>query len=117
MKKILVFILVVALCLTGLWGCADGNKKEYSARVVCVTEEGIIVQIPALGEDYIYVKNVNDDLQIKSLNTVYMEFEESDLKAESETFVDVFGKEQTYSYILENPKSIRLASPGEPTFG
>jgi hypothetical protein len=116
MKKILVFILVVALCLAGLWGCA-GGKKEYSARVEGLTEDGIIVRIPDSDLGYVYVKHVNADLQIGSLDTVYMEFEESDLKAESGTFVDVFGKEQTYSYILENPKSIRLASPGEPTFG
>ncbi len=117
MKKVLTLILTITLCLTGLRGCADETKKEYSARVESVTEDGIIVRIPALDQEYIYVKNVNNDLQIKPFHTVFMEFEESDLKAESGTFWDISGREQTYSYVLESPKSIRLPSPGEPTYG
>ena len=113
MKKILVFILVVALCLAGLWGCA-GGKKEYSARVEGLTEDGIIVRIPDSDLGYVYVKHVNADLQIGSLDTVYMEFEESDLKAESGTFVDVFRPipiswktPKAFAWLLrENPHSV-----------
>jgi hypothetical protein len=118
MKKVLLFIIAMTVCLSVLFGCAtDVDVQKKSCRVVCLQEDGIIVDIEYVG--YVYVKNVNTDLEISTLNTVVMVFSESDLNPASGTFLNFDGRELNYSYILENPKSIRLADPdsGEPTFG
>ena len=114
MKKIGAFML--ALCLVVLMGCAQNAQGKF-CRVVAVQEKGIVVEIEAVG--VVYVKNIPADLKIEALDTVVMEFSETDLQLESGKFVDAFGEEQNYSYILETPQSIRLADPSadEPTFG
>ena len=116
MKRWITLLIAMTLCLLALFGCStDADGQTKFCRVVCVQEEGIIVDIEQLG--YVYVKTVNADFVI--LSTVVMEFSESDLKPASGTFLKFDGSEQNYSYILETPKSIRLADPaaGEPTFG
>ena len=60
---------------------------------------------------------VDADLEIAPLDTVVMKFSASDLESASGAFTDYFGAEETYSYILENPKSIRHTKPGEETYG
>ncbi len=129
MKKVLLFMIAVAVCFTVLAGCAQDVPtvdtqdaptvavQEESCRVEGIQEDGIVVYMPSTG--YVYVKNVDSALGIKLLNTVVMKFYESDLKAEEGAFLDFAGKEQQYAYVLENPVSIRLADPasGEPTFG
>ena len=65
----------------------------------------------------VYVKQVDAALEIEPLDTVVMEFSADDLKSASGTFTDAYGDEQTYSYILGSPKSIRHTTEDEPTFG
>ena len=60
---------------------------------------------------------VNLDIKTYAMDTVVMEFSENDLISAKGTFVDCFGKEQDYLYILENPQNIRLTTLEEPTFG
>lgn len=118
MKKVLLFVITVTLVLSALFGCStDADIQKKSCRVVCLQEDGMIVDIEQLG--YVYVKNVNANLAIRTLNTVIIEFSEHDLKPVSGTFLNFDGRELSYSYILETPNSIRLADPaaGEPTFG
>ncbi len=118
MKKGLLFIFTMIFCLSVFLGCsADMDTERQFCRVVCLEEDGIIVSIEYIG--YVYVKNVNANLEIRELNTVVMEFSETDLTPANGTFLNFDGRELNYSYILENPKSIRLADPeaGEPTFG
>ena len=123
MKKAVFFIIAITLCFVLLEAC-DKNAAGVSTqgefcRVLCLKEGGIVVEIPDMDLGYVYVKYSNSDLEIAPLDTVVIEFTESDLKLASEKFTDFFEEELTYSYILENPKSIRLADPssGEPTFG
>ena len=119
MKKVGAFVL--AVCLVFLMGCTqnagDVSTQGEFCRVVSVREDGIVVEIENVG--VVYVKNISADLKIEALDTVVMEFSETDLKSESGKFVDAFGEEQSYAFILETPQSIRLADPaaGEPTFG
>jgi hypothetical protein len=124
MKKAVYFAIAVAFCLSILCGCtseaAETDIQEESCRVLCLKEDGIVIAIiEAEQTRYVYVKHVDADLGIEPLDTVVIEFAEQDLKSESGTFTDAFGEEQDYSYILETPKSIRLAdsSVGEPTYG
>ena len=111
MKKVLLVVAVIALCLSLLSAC---GQEEEPFRVVCVKEVGIIIETD-LG--HVYVKNVSADFEIDELDTVYMVFSENDLKAESGTFIDYFGDERSYSYVLKTVESIRLPSEGEPTYG
>ena len=60
---------------------------------------------------------VNLDIETYAMDTVVMEFSENDLISARGTFVDCFGEEQDYLYILENPQNIRLTTLEEPTFG
>ena len=60
---------------------------------------------------------VNLDMETYAMDTVVMEFSENDLVSAKGTFVDCFGEEQDYLYILENPQNIRLTTLEEPTFG
>lgn len=123
MRKAVLFLFVVTLCLTALCGCteeaAKADPQEELCRVLCIKEDGIVVEIPSLDVGCVYVKLTNDDLEIEPLDTVVIEFSSSDLKSESGEFTDPFGEEQAYSYVLENHKNVRLAdtSVGEPTFG
>lgn len=120
-KKEISFVIVMLLCL-GLFfsGCSqntakDDNTQSKFCRVLCLTDDGNIVWIE--GIEHVYVKNVDTALKIAPLDTVVMEFSESDLETASEKFTDHFGEELSYSYILEDPKSIRLTTAEEPTFG
>jgi len=119
MKKTLCIMLAVTLCLAMLLvGCAQEPKTQGEfCRVLCLMDDGIVVWIADIG--HVYVKHVDAALGIKPLSTVVMDFAQSDLKAAEGAFTDAFGEELTYSYILETPRSIRLAdsAAGEPTFG
>ena len=123
MKKAVTMTIALLLCLTVLWGCTQEHTEPTTqgsfCRVLCLQNDGMIVEIPDMDLGYVYVKHINADLQIDPLDTVVMEFSESDLKPANEAFVDFFGVERIYEYTLEAPISIRLAdtSKGEPTFG
>ena len=98
-----------------LWRVTKTETQGEFCRVVCLKDDGIIVWA---GEyEHIYVKNVDVALDIKPLQTVVIDFSESDLQRANGTFTDSFGDEQTHSYILESPKSIRHTTSEEPTFG
>ena len=133
MKKSISLIVAITLCFTAfLCGCTNNTSEDSITttrsdeavnteiqgefcRVVCLKDDGIIVWA---GEyEHIYVKNVDVALDIKPLQTVVIDFSESDLQKAKGTFTDTFGDEQTYSYILESPKSIRHTTSEEPTFG
>lgn len=123
MKRAVFLIITIILCVALFEGCAKDATEVVTqgefCRVLCIKEDGIVVEIPDTDLGYVYVKYTNADLKIEPLDTVVIEFSESDLKSENEKFTDFFGEELTYLNILENPKSIRLADPsiGEPTFG
>ena len=135
MKKSIALIVAIIMLLTAfLCGCTKNTKEDVQdttttefqeitktetqgefCRVLCLKEYGIIVWA---GEyEHIYVKNIDVALDIKPLQTVVIDFSESDLQRAKGTFTDTFGDEQTYSYILESPKSIRHTTSEEPTFG
>lgn len=120
-KIVFVFLLTLSICLTVLSGCTQKatqiDTQGTFCRVVCVKNGGIILDIEHVG--YVYVKQIDTDQQIDVLDTVVMDFSQSDLIPETGDFLDFGGKERSYSYVLSAPKSIRLAdsSIGEPTFG
>ncbi len=133
MKKSISLIVAITLCLTAfLCGCTNNSINEDTTtaeseeitnteaqgelcRVVCLKDDGIVVWA---GEyEHIYVKNVDVALDIKPLQTVVIDFSESDLQRANGTFTDTFGDEQGYSYVLEKPKSIRRTTAEEPTYG
>lgn len=119
MKKAFVFIFSVMLCFAFFVGCSQYNEQSEaqseSCRVLCVMDDGFVVWIEDIGN--VYVKQLPANVKISALGTVVMEFYQRDLVSASGTFTDYFGKEQNYSYILENPKGIRLPTENEPTFG
>ena len=93
-----------------------GNKtSEVFCRVLNSEDNGMYVWTENFG--HIYVKYGKIDLEISPLDTVVIEFSESDLISANDQFTDFFGKEQNYLYILENPQNIRYTTPEEPTFG
>ena len=135
MKKSIALIIAIIMLLTAfLCGCTKNTKEDMQdttttefkeitktetqgefCRVLCLKDDGIVVWA---GEyEHIYVKNIDVALDIKPLQTVVIDFSESDLQKAKGTFTDSFGDEQTYSYILESPKSIRHTTSEEPTFG
>ena len=119
MKKTVLLVIAIVLCLAVFGGCTkDAQRVDTQGefcRVLCLEEDGIVVWIEDIGN--VYVKQVDAALVIEPLDTVVMEFSKDDLKSASGTFTDSFGDEQSYSYILENPKSIRRTAENEPTFG
>ena len=121
MKKTLALMISIALCLSFLAGCTHDASKSNTdgtfCRVVCLEGDGLIVDVENVG--YVYVKHIDSNLIIEPSDTVVIVFSENDLKSESGPFQNFDGRELSYSYILETPKSIRLAdtSAGEPTFG
>ena len=120
MKKAILFIITIMLCL-GLFlsGCSrnatESDTQSEFCRVLCLKDDGIVVWIENIGN--IYVKQVDASLKITPLDTVVMEFSESDLASATGIFTDAFGEEQSYLYILETPESIRYTTEEEPTFG
>ena len=137
MRKSLFFLITAVLCLATLLGCSqdvadvsivtetdtvsaadsvfDFDAEEKFCRVVSLKEDGIVVEIGYIG--YVYVKHIRSDMNIKELNTVVIKFSGDDLIAANGTFINFDGKEMSYSYILEEPESIRFTITGEPTFG
>ena len=133
MKKSIALIVAIIMLLTAfLCACTNNSINEDTAtveseeitnaeaqgefcRVVYLKNDGIIVW--AGKYEHIYVKNIDVDLDIKPLQTVVIDFSESDLQRANGAFTDTFGDEQNYSYILESPKSIRHTTSEEPTFG
>lgn len=120
MRKAILFAITIILCL-GLFlsGCSRNAAKSETqsefCRVLCLKGDGIVVWIENIGN--IYVKQVDASLKIAPLDTVVMEFSESDLESVTGTFTDAFGEEQSYLFILETPESIRYTTEEEPTFG
>ena len=120
MKKAIFLITAITLCLVFFFvGCSQDStevdvQNEF-CRVLCLKDDGIIVWIEDIGN--VYVKNVNITLEIEPLDTVVMEFSKDDLESANEKFTDCFGEEQSYLYILENPRSVRHTTEEEPTFG
>ena len=120
MKKVIIFLISIMLCLTLLLcGCSQNDaevevQSEF-CHVLCLKDDGIVVWIENIGN--VYVKHVDASLEIEPLDTVVMEFSKSDLKSASGQFIDFFGEEMNYSYIIENQKGIRHTTEEEPTFG
>ena len=100
-------------------GCSpkveENKPEEVFCRVLCLEDNGMYVWTENIG--HIYVKYDNLDIETYTMDTVVMEFSENDLISAKGKFVDCFGEEQDYLYILENPQNIRLTTPEEPTFG
>ena len=119
MKKTICFAMILILIMTILIGCSrtttEPQSQEYFCRVMCLKENGIVVWTGDFGN--IYVKNATLEPEITPLDTVVMSFAPEDFTAVSESFVDYFGDEDTYTYILERPNSIRYPTAEEPTFG
>lgn len=116
-----IFTGVILLCCLVLFGIgcsqkAGENKTEEAiCRVLRLEDNGMYVWTENL--DHIYVKYDHLDIETYAMDTVVIEFSEKDLISANGKFVDCFGEEQSYLHILENPKNIRLTTPGEPTFG
>ena len=120
MKKVMFSIIAMTLCFVLFFcGCsqdaAEADTKSEFCRVLCLMDDGIVVWIENV--EHVYVKHVDASLEIEPLDTVVMEFSESDLESANGTFTDFFGRELSYTYILETPKSIRHTTAEEPTFG
>ena len=119
MKKAILFVITIMICLSLFWGCSQDAEKADSqgefCRVLCLEDDGIVVWIEGIGN--VYVKQVDAALEIEPLDTVVIEFSADDLESANGTFTDAFGDEQVYSYILEIPKNIRHRTEDEPTFG
>lgn len=136
MKKSVFFIIVIMLCFVFLFcGCSKVIKVDQTqnisnadiqdttnlntqgefCRVMCLQDNGIVVWTGSFG--YIFVKAVDAALEIVPLQTVVIEFLESDLEPTSGKFTDAFGNEMSYSFVLRNMKSIRHTTTEEPTFG
>lgn len=118
MKRTVCFALVLCILLC-VCGCShnaqEQNTQTEYCRVLCALDNWIVVWTESYG--YIYVRQVDPSLEIEPLDTVVMAFSKDALIPESGTFTDFFGQEQTYSYILEKPDSIRHTTTEEPTFG
>lgn len=136
MKKALLIatfsIIAIATCLAIIWGSNLDHRYDLNmtddapytfCQVACLQEDGIIVDMvdakDAEGKylGYVYIKNISKQLEIMPLDTVVLEYDLSDLTPADVAFVDFWGESRVYSYVLENPKSIRLTTPGEPTYG
>ena len=135
MKKSIALIVAIIMLLTAfLCGCTKNTKEDMQdttttefkeitktetqgefCRVLCLKDDGIVVW--AEEYEHIYVKNVDGDLEIKPLQTVMIAFSEDGLIKSEGVFTDTFGDEQSYSYVLENPKGIRYTTSEEPTYG
>ena len=112
MKNVLCFVIAITVCAAVLFGCA-GNSAGTYCRVECITEDGFV----AGTEDgrFLFVKYAKAD-RFDLFDTVVIEFSGEDLKPETGTVTMPDGFEAAYSHVLENPKSVRPAGPGEPTF-
>lgn len=114
MKKVLSVAIVITFCLFSFFGCAS---KEY-CYVSYVSEEGFVADI---GEyDRVFVKYANADESIHIFDTVVVKFDADDIKEISGTYTDnITGNPSSYSYVLENVKSVRQSNPkiGEPIYG
>ena len=113
MKKILCLILIFAICLPIFVGCDSENENEKFCRVLSIEKDGFVVDWDT---NFIYVKYNDTDMGIDELDTVVIDFLEADLKPQTGKFVDAFGKECDYVYILEDFNSIRFPTAEEPTF-
>lgn len=117
MKNMLCFVIAITVCAAVLFGCAGNPAGDETAgtycRVECITEDGFV----AGTEDgrFLFVKYAKAH-RFDLFDTVVIEFSEEDLKPETGTVTMPDGDEAAYSHVLENPKSVRLAGPGEPTF-
>ena len=93
---------------------ASGIAIAY-CYVVYTAPDGFVVHINDLG--YVFVKHA--DSEIKLFNTVVIEYDAADLTKTDGSYLDLDGSSQSYSYMLQKTRGIRLADPskGEPVFG
>ena len=123
MKKLFCFMLALGLCLVVFSGCSqsvdESSLREEFCCVLSLQEDGIVVEIPDADLGYVYVRYCDKALEVAPLDTVVIQFSETDLKSAYGKFTDYFGETLSYSYIIDSPHSIRLAdaAKGEPTFG
>ena len=120
MKKVIVFMAAVLLMLS-MAGCGetknDGEVEipRASCYVRSVSTDGFVAYISGVGYAYVECEGAED--WINPFNTIVVEYDADNLVEESGTFVDIGGKEETYSYRLKDPRNVRQPVPGEPTFG
>ena len=93
---------------------ASGIAIAY-CYVVHTAPDGFVVHVNDLG--YVFVKYA--DSEIKLFNTVVIEYDAADLTKTDGSYLDLDGSSQSYSYMLQKTRGIRLADPskGEPVFG
>ena len=93
---------------------ASGIAIAY-CYVVHTAPDGFVVHVNDLG--YVFVKHA--DSEIKTFHTVVIEYDVADMTKTDGSYIDIDGSSQSYSYILQKTRGIRLADPskGEPLFG
>lgn len=120
MKRKLFAMVTLLFCFVlFMSGCSPTDEENDTPGAFCQVlnsdDDGMYVWTEDFG--HIYVKFDNSNLEISPLDTVVIEFSESDLISTNGQFTDYFGEERGYLHILENPQNIRHTMPGEPTFG
>jgi len=120
MREIILRILILALCLALCTGC----QAEEEAPPETIGALDVFYRVKYVGEGEfiaygdggeILVKYPQADL-FEVFDTVVIEFDIPDLKPESGTRLIYEEHKVSYSHVLENPKLVRHAGPGEPTF-
>ena len=121
MKRILLTVLAIMLCLTIFSGCNsssnDGKLIEAYCYVTCVKYDGFVAHINDVG--YVFIKYANAKKQFEVFDTVIVEYYDTDLIEKNGTYTDHSGEKGTYSYKIAKPQNVRVADPsnGEPVFG
>ncbi len=130
MKKIIALFLA-GLLVFSMVACTTDNNDEPSTNaqptdthdviqsycyVLCVLSDGFVASINDIGNVFIKYNNRNDEIEV--FDTVVIEYDRKDL-LEAIGHFEIAGEQETYSYRLNNPKTVRKADPskGEPVFG
>ena len=120
MKKAVVILITIILCISLMSACSQEKSGGVFGRVLTMEEDGLIVEMPDLEEaHYVYVKCDYSHLEMRTLYTVVIDFDEADLHPQEGEFIDPFDQTFSYTHVLDKVKNIRLAdtAAGEPTFG
>lgn len=116
MRRKLIFAMTLALCLFLLSGCGPAHPEAEETGTFCrvewVYQDGFIANADGRNIFVVYP----DSQQFEEYDTVFIEFEEADLREETGIRPYFDDYEITYTHVLDHPGSIRPAAPGEPTF-